>query len=86
MFSSPWYRPYPRVCGAGADRDRRFEPDFPGRFLIGFPDLLPGRDLALVDELIFAFANILSAEHKQHTKQRDSSEIQVSLQDRIMAH
>ena len=34
---------------------------------------------------IFAFADISSAEHKQHTKQ-DSREIRVLLQDRIMAH
>ena len=33
---------------------------------------------ALIGELIFAFANISSAEHKQHTKQ-NSREIQVLL-------
>ena len=33
---------------------------------------------ALIGELIFAFANISSAEHKQHTKQ-NSCEIQVLL-------
>ena len=75
------------VQGGGADCDRLLEPGFPGFFLIDFPDFFPGRFLALVDELISALANIVvcRTQTRKQTKQ-NSREVQVLLQDRIMAH